>query len=958
MVFHSLDRGGVDHLFPRTKPPKLYLSSIKHHHHHHHHHQRQLQLQLQLNFNFNFTSTSTSITFRLLHPPLIRLPPTSHVHLHVAAPGTLVVALALTKDSAPPTALLRPRRPARVSTVVDAALRELKVLEDAVMNFFDDSEALDDLASPLPRLDPASPLTPGRRRIDHLAELPEDRAEMREPPASPLDTMKEVVVPPASAVPAPSVPKHPVDAFQGPFAESMLESEKDLQYPPPLPEAHDRFQAMIMDRQVDESLPFYPKWQRQPWQEHHLLWKLTSQISFGLYLLMSDLSKNELQVIAIMQKHVNDVDDFLSLVADDLRHALKDVADRAKFLRLPLDNLAVFEHMLTDEAFQTQILNGNERILHICRRTTTMMNEAIALVKQGQDACHELRNYLAVVQQDVSWQKDEKKVQIFDAMQHNVDGWHRILADVQDDGNRLQETLLAFAQTVDEVEAIATQLGRKQASPNIPKETDLHATQFDSFPCPPAPQLAPIADRPPSPEPEPEPEPLREVVEDVEPELILLKPHTYTPVSSPKPTQESFSHAAAVRAKTSQKSLLRQASVAPIDDLPYNDGYFGAKSYTMEQRTESPSRVTPSSSEHASSRVAATVLHPVQTRTDTMVEPAPLTQDSGFYSGSSEFEKPAKFSREHRPGSGTKAAPRSQKSRRTPPTESPTPGLAADSYFPEQGIMSPPPRRVPPASRAHTSSQTSSTLRSNNNSPLPGRDSPLLHEPAHVRREIPPHRAQNPSQVYSSARSLNQSPFPGHYGNHHLAQPSISTLASNRSGDSSHFDPRHSNHTYQSLPAERTLSPAPLPTPMSEQQPAFYRSLGPVQASPHSPLQRPWTATSSGASTPQARSMLRKAPSQATFLAHEPRTFYQASTNDGMSIRSKTTTRTTRTSNTTKSEKERRGVFGRLKKAFSLSEEEKAAFEQRRRGLVEEQARVDMMNRQTAPRYLDGRRIR
>lgn len=60
LVFHSLDRGGVDHLFPRTKPPKLYLSSIKHHHHHHHHHQRQLQLQLQLNFNFNFTITITS----------------------------------------------------------------------------------------------------------------------------------------------------------------------------------------------------------------------------------------------------------------------------------------------------------------------------------------------------------------------------------------------------------------------------------------------------------------------------------------------------------------------------------------------------------------------------------------------------------------------------------------------------------------------------------------------------------------------------------------------------------------------------------------------------------------------------------------------------------------------------------------------------------------------------------
>jgi hypothetical protein len=63
---------------------------------------------------------------------------------------------------------------------------------------------------------------------------------------------------------------------------------------------------------------------------------------------------------------------------------------------------------------------------------------------------------------------------------------------------------------------------------------------------------------------------------------------------------------------------------------------------------------------------------------------------------------------------------------------------------------------------------------------------------------------------------------------------------------------------------------------------------------------------------------------------------------------------TTVTEGGTKVKKKRSG-FGWLKKAFSLSEEEKAAFEAKRRGDVSSHSDYRQEHR---PQFLDGRRIR
>lgn len=133
--------------------------------------------------------------------------------------------------------------------------------------------------------------------------------------------------------------------------------------------------------------------------------------------------------------------------------------------------------------------------------------------------------------------------------------------------------------------------------------------------------------------------------------------------------------------------------------------------------------------------------------------------------------------------------------------------------------------------------------------------------------------------------------------------------------------------------------PSLIPSPASDRQ--HFR---PVQASPHSPLQqRPHTAnpTASRNQIQLLHSHSRQgAPSQM-----------------GMSIVTETPTRDSSgngRADSTRTIKKKRSAFGWLKKAFSLDEEERAAFEARKN--------AQPMNYYAAyggqsPRYLDGRRV-
>lgn len=125
------------------------------------------------------------------------------------------------------------------------------------------------------------------------------------------------------------------------------------------------------------------------------------------------------------------------------------------------------------------------------------------------------------------------------------------------------------------------------------------------------------------------------------------------------------------------------------------------------------------------------------------------------------------------------------------------------------------------------------------------------------------------------------------------------------------------------------FQPGMIPSPHSERQ--FFR---PVQANPYSPLQqRPHT---SGTVGPH----------------HFPAPPRNAPSRMGMSIMSNGSAMTNQTSSG-KTVKKKRSALGWLKKAFSLDEEERATFEQKRREQM-----ANPYNEPKTPQFLDGKRIR
>lgn len=182
-----------------------------------------------------------------------------------------------------------------------------------------------------------------------------------------------------------------------------------------------------------------------------------------------------------------------------------------------------------------------------------------------------------------------------------------------------------------------------------------------------------------------------------------------------------------------------------------------------------------------------------------------------------------------------------------------------------------------------------------------------------------------------NALELQRPRYPTPQQSPHTHRPPGSAHGSERDRSASRGHPKHytANDDF-SIPRFPSL----IPSPASERQ--HFR---PVQASPHSPLQqRPHTA----GTVVNRPSHQRNAPSQM-----------------GMSMLSSVTTMTQETGMTgmtdsTRTIKKKRSAFGWLKKAFSLDEEERAAFEARKRA---QPVNYYQAYDGRSPRYLDGKRI-
>ncbi|RDL33290.1 uncharacterized protein BP5553_08729 [Venustampulla echinocandica] len=707
------------------------------------------------------------------------------------------------------------------------------------MAFYDSSSDSEDTPPPIV-FDTGKEVIPSLTQPSREDDDDDDHTKDTMAPIPVEDSMKEL-----------HVPTHPISSMQGAFAESMVEVAGGASgHPPKNTRDAVARRKYLLGQDIHEET-HASKWRQKPGQQYHELWKLMAQTSFGIYLLLNGIAKDEDQVMSILQGHVDEVDEFLETTLEDFDLAQNDIDERLKLLKLPLQNIHIFDAMLEDRTFRSQIVTGNESIEHVITRTAAAMNDALKDVQQGLDAVKEFTIYLARAQ-DTSMRNEERTdmKKVFQAMKGNVEGWYKAYVSLQTKGNHLAAALVQLGSIVAEMDKRAADISRKQrfsipstsSTPSSPAASSRQSRQMrlsmlrelptDPSPITPAiraalPAFQMVQDRERTPEPKANvPSSISKVdtessgVAEPEPDFIL-KPHTYSPVPSPKPQTPRAEQQSPVQQPLQEKS--------PPPEV--------------RQRTSLRNRFS--------------------------------------------------LKRKETPSEVTLKAP-------------PTP--TNDNYWG-------PRQRVQSASKSSSQEQDNNTV----NSP--------------------------------SSRGLD-SAYCSDYEKPSPSTTLISTPMSNQFNNTPPIPPRDPG---RNAPGELAGSSFPTPpltqdSPRSDRQ--FFR---PVNASPHSPLQRPWTAApsnimhihsnSSSSNLSNLRYGHTHTPSQLGDRGGAPSTM-------GMTIASEMTTMT----EGGRKVKKKRSAFGWLKKAFSLSEEEKAAFEERTK--ARDQSYRQGYYETTPRKWVDGKRIR
>lgn len=109
-------------------------------------------------------------------------------------------------------------------------------------------------------------------------------------------------------------------------------------------------------------------------------------MSFGIGLLTKRLAKSDVEVLRILQAHVDEVDGFLGRTTEDFLMIQVDVRTRIQYLSLPLRNLEIFDEMLDDRQFRRAMIGYNEKIEHAVDRFTQAVKDTLKDIQKGREA--------------------------------------------------------------------------------------------------------------------------------------------------------------------------------------------------------------------------------------------------------------------------------------------------------------------------------------------------------------------------------------------------------------------------------------------------------------------------------------------------------------------------------------------------------------------------------------------
>lgn len=259
-----------------------------------------------------------------------------------------------------------------------------------------------------------------------------------------------------------AAPEHPIPAFQDAFAESLREAtEGTIAQKPKLQEVDAKSRRELLLNQAKDEEPFDIKWRYRPGQTQHEVMKLVAQISFGVYLMFNGMANSNSQVIGILQGHIDEIDEFLEVTLEDLKQAVDDLTKRIQHLKLPMENITVFEQLLEDRKFRAEILDGNERIDGILTRTNAAMRQWDDDIEAGLRSSTVFASWLTD-QADGTWREEQPDlIDVFDAMKGNTEGWLNAFEEMNDRAQEINGLIMTLMTIITEMESKAGEVSRR-----------------------------------------------------------------------------------------------------------------------------------------------------------------------------------------------------------------------------------------------------------------------------------------------------------------------------------------------------------------------------------------------------------------------------------------------------------------------------------------------------------------
>jgi hypothetical protein len=743
-------------------------------------------------------------------------------------------------------------------------------------------------------------------RLDVHKQLPVGRYELDsgyEP-----DVHHELEAP----IPQPDLPTHPIPSLQAAFEESLREvTNGGAIDKPKLGDIDHNVRRGRLLEQGREDPAFDTTWRYRPGQRQHEVEKLVAQIIFGVYLLDNGLANDNTQVIGILQGHIDEVDEFLEVVLQDMALAVTDMYARIEELRMSLSNMDALGEKLEEPEFRAEMIDRNEKVDHILSRTNVAMKQWDDDVDAGLRCSTSFHGWLVSTKDNPSRAERPQMMEIYEAMKGNAEGWLHAFDEMNSRVQTITEVYIRLMTTLGEMQKKTGEV-TQQAWPTSPRFN--LANQQRKLSQSGVPQDS-------------------------------LSPSTAAMAQKVFPLSRSPGSLRSVHSL--RKSPNRQTSVRSI-------------SSTTRPRMRSDSSATRQSNMprlNRSGSISTVMAIEVGGELDNDADGFNIEDLNEFpLPGSMPLLPPTNVSKQlDYKASQVQMRPKIDTSEKMLQVETHEDGKPSDDMY----ILQP---------RTYTPVLPSAPMSPPLTPMTPFlRDAVKLAAQMEVQRQSAlPVQKSEPDQPIQKKQSLRQRvsvktnlPEAIHIpsAGETLARRSRAGLTSPSTATSQAFDAVYAAEQIPiHRPPMRMVSQSdmshhlPQKSPTRSEQQQFYR---PVMASPHSPLQqRPHTAVPHesvyrpSASYPQ---YLRTQPSRLggmSMLSTVAASTYEDGRNAGAP--------TIRTQGTSKSLKKKKSALGWLKKAFSMDEEEKAAYEARKAQRFTQAQPQD----QFSPKFVDGRRVR